>query len=111
MEITNSISGIALTLFGLILTAMVGGIVQIYKVRLEAREARNEASQANIEATKARQNTTNIGNGFAGDVGRKLEFIVKATMENSSAIRELSAAQREHLSWHVDNPPSERVRK
>lgn len=91
----NSISGIALTCFSII----IGGIVTIVVQQLQIRAKQNEAKEAAITAAKsadeAKANTQNVSNGFANRMDRKLDNI--ATNQE-----ELSRAFRDHLEWHLN---------
>lgn len=91
----NSISGYALSLFGLIITGMVTLIIGLYKARTEVKQARDEAS-------KAKENTTNISNGFASGVDRKLTRIIDAVSRLDETQEATNQAVRKHLEWHLE---------
>jgi hypothetical protein len=91
----NSISAIALTFFTALLGLMSIIAKGVFDTRKTTREAKSEAGQANESAQAAQANTTNISNGFAGTVVRKLDTIEGKTDD-------LSKAFREHLEWHIN---------
>lgn len=97
----NSISTVAFAFFTAITTGIAGIVVALVQLKTKATEAQRAALEAKVEAEQAKQNTTSISNGFAGNVGRKLDRITELTLENNRAIRE-------HLSWHLDNTTQER---
>lgn len=90
----NSISAYALTLFSIIIGGVTTAVVGIYKIRSDAKEAKNAA-------LKAQENTTQVSNGFASGVGKKLDRIIDKQIS-------LEDSFREHLSWHLDNQTQER---
>jgi Flp pilus assembly protein protease CpaA len=91
----NSISGIALAFFSI----LIGGVVTIIVAQIQAKAKANEAAENAIEAAenakKAAQNTTNISNGFASGVGAKLDRILLSQEDTAKAIRD-------HLAWHLN---------
>lgn len=91
----NGTSSVALTLFGLIITGIVTLLVQMYKVKTEAREAADKAREASVEATKAKENTVNVSNGFASGVDTRLKVIV-------TTLQGIDEAMRDHLQWHLE---------
>lgn len=105
----NSISAYAFAAFSTIIVAIIGAFVTIIQMKHKTAEATDEARKAKDAALKAQENTNSISNGFAGDVGRKLDSnerkldrIVELTLQNNRAIQG-------HLEWHVDHPPQERI--
>lgn len=75
--------------------AIIADIYQTVKARWEARHARVEAEQANA-------NTTNVSNGFASGVGRKLDRIIDSQRTLNEKQDNLSKAFRDHLEWHLN---------
>lgn len=88
------------------LTAITLGIIGIIGQQISskrtAKDAKIEASKAAANAQKAQENTENLANGFASSVGRKLDRIIRK--QDS-----IETAFRDHLEWHVDNPPQKRI--
>lgn len=97
----NSISGVAFAFFSAITAGVSAIVVAVLQLKSKASEAKSAALEAKAEAEQAKLNTTNISNGFAGDMGRKLDRITELTLENNRTILQ-------HLSWHTNNPPQER---
>lgn len=97
----NSISGTALAFFTATLGAVTTVFIQNLKMKNDAREAAINAGKAQEAAEKARENTTNVSNGFASGVGRKLDYLVTEV----SRIREIQDSTNEkittHLEWHL----------
>lgn len=84
---TNSISGIALTLFAILIAGVGKVIVDLYQVKRKAVDAKKASEEA-------AQNTKNVSNGFASDMGGKLDRII----ESQSS---MEASLRDHLEWHI----------
>lgn len=82
--------------FTAISLGIIGLIAQQLAAKKAANEAKIEASKSAESAATAAANTSNISNGFAGKVDRKLDRIIR---EQDS----LSNAFREHLEWHLNN--------
>lgn len=91
---TNSISGIALTLFAIVIAGIGKAIVDLYQVKHKADEAKDTAA-------KAAANTENISNGFAGSVDKKLDRIIDSQMD-------LRKRLENHLEWHVEQTGKEK---
>lgn len=91
----NGISAIALAFFVALFGAMGTTVVAVFQIKAKASEAKRVALDTKHEAEKARINTDGIANGFASDVGRKLDRIIDETIKNSDAIRK-------HLEHHVE---------
>lgn len=83
-------------------TAISVALLAVIGQQISARKAANEAKIASAKAAEnslaAKENTANISNGFAGSVGNKLDRIISEQIK-------LSDAFRDHLEWHVNNPP------
>lgn len=94
----NGISAIALTFFTALFGAVSATVVGVFQLKAKANEAKDAAILASQEATKAKENTIGVSNGFTRGVDRKLDAIL-----NTQA--DLSKAFRDHLEWHVENPP------
>lgn len=77
---TNSISGIALSLFALLIAGVGKVIVDLYQVKRKAAEA--------VE------NTANVSNGFAGGVDKKLDAIIQSQLDIRNRLEN-------HLEWHI----------
>lgn len=84
------------------IVTLIGALVSLRTLKHKQNEMADEARKAKDAALKAQENTTSISNGFAGDVGRKLDRIVELSLQNNRAIQG-------HLEWHVDHPPQERI--
>jgi Na+/glutamate symporter len=91
----NSISAIALTAFGIIISGVVTIIVALINVKNKAKEAADAAQEA-------RSNTTNISNGFASGVDKKLTRIIDEQIRVRASQDEIHRSLREHLEWHLD---------
>ena len=105
MEITNSISGFALSAFGVIIAGLVTLVASMFKTRVDAKEIKANAEttqtlaqEAANEAKQARQNTANVSNGFADGVGRKLDILIREQIK-------LRDRMETHMEWHINNPP------
>ena len=97
----NGVSSVALTFFIALLSAVSATFLAVYKVRLEAKEAKENAIQANEAAEKARKNTVYVSNGFASSVDGKLDGIIKSQIQIRRAVDEQAASLRKHLEWHL----------
>lgn len=98
MELINPDAGtspVALAFFTALFTAVSYGVVQIYKIRTEAREARDAALGAKVEARQAKVNTRTVGDGFPSRVDRKLDKL-------SEHVVTLETALREHIEYHLE---------
>jgi len=82
--------------FTAITLALIGVYSQQIAARREAKATKQEAAQANENETIAKENTTNISNGFVDRVDFKLDDIRKAQSETNNALRK-------HLEWHLEN--------
>lgn len=102
----NSISGIALTLFLAIISGIVTIIITNQQLKVKAKEAAKAANDAKDEAVKAKENTVNVSNGFAGGVGKKLDYIIAEITRQRIAQDTTNAALREHLEWHLNKETS-----
>ena len=107
-ELINAEGGIAPVTLGL-LTTIIGvvGIIakgvfdaraKVEEVRKQAQKATESADKATESADKAFANTAPISNGFADSVLRKLDRI-------DGRMEALDSSVRQHLEWHVNNPP------
>lgn len=91
----NSISGIALACFAIVISGIVTVVVQQLQIRAKQNEAKEAAFAAAKSADEAKANTQNVSNGFANRMDRKLD-----TIANNQ--EELSTALRDHLEWHLN---------
>ncbi len=95
----NGISGVALAFF----STLIGGIVTIIVTQIQAKAKANEAAikadEAAENAKTAAKNTTNISNGFASGVGKKLDRIIESQEDTAKALRD-------HLEWHLNKETS-----
>jgi hypothetical protein len=85
--------------FTAITLAILGIIGQQVSAKRAANEAKIEAAKAAKNSRQASENTANLSNGFAGNVDSKLNRILGKQDD-------MERAFREHLEWHLDNPPS-----
>jgi hypothetical protein len=76
------------TMLGLIISGITAVIVQ----QIQSKRAALEAKDA---AQKAKENTTNVSNGFVGRMDRKLDGI-------ANDVTDIHKALREHLEWHLN---------
>ena len=85
------------------LIALTTGVLAIIGQQISSRRAANEAkieaAKAAANSLQAKENTTNISNGFVGRMDRKLDSI-------GTQITNLDTAFREHLEWHLDKETS-----
>lgn len=93
----NGISAFALAFFTALFGAVGAVFVQNRQTKAKLSEAQDVALETKAQAEKATRNTESTANGFAGNVGRKLDRIIEK-QDN------LSAAFQNHLEWHVDHP-------
>lgn len=88
LDISNTVSGPVIIGICAIIAAIGKVIVDLYQIKHKADDAKTASEEA-VE------NTKNISNGFARDVGGKLDHIID---QQSS----LETALRDHLQWHVE---------
>jgi hypothetical protein len=91
---TGSISAIALTAFAIIIAGLGKVVVDLYQVKHKADDAK-DASE------KAVENTANISNGFAHNMGSKLDRILEQQSEMGTSLRD-------HLEWHLNQVGKEK---
>lgn len=91
----NGTSSVALGFFSLIIGGLVTVLVQVVKSKYAAREAAEKADEAKHVAEQAKANTTNISNGFAGGVDKRLDYIV-------STLSRVDESITKHLEWHLE---------
>lgn len=91
----NGTSSVAFAFFTALLGAVTTIIGLLLKTKSEAREAAQKADEARVEATKAKENTVNVSNGFASGVDKRLEVIV-------TTLQGIDEAMRDHLQWHLE---------
>lgn len=84
--------------FSVITAGVLTIIGQQLKARYDAKLARIAASAAAQNSEQAAKNTEGVSNGFVGRMDTKLNGI-------SEQIRELDKDFRDHLEWHINNPP------
>jgi hypothetical protein len=87
--------------FTAILTLCAGIITLQIRNRHELKMAKVSAENAEAAARKAESNTANVSNGFASRMDRKLDDVIKNQ-------NELAKDFREHLEWHLNNPPQKK---
>lgn len=89
-------------------TAITTGILVIIgqqlKARYDAKLAKIAAEAAAANAQRAVDQTANVSNGFVDRMDRKLDKI-------GTVLARLDEDFRDHLEWHVNNPPQEREKK
>lgn len=90
----NGTSSVAFAFFTALLATTSATILGIFKVRQDAKEAKNAAKEAQA-------NTRNVSNGFASSVGGKLDTLVKGQTQIREAVDDQADALRKHLEWHV----------
>lgn len=102
-------SGPAWAFFSAISLALIGVLAQQLKSRSDLKQLKasserveNEAVQARESADKAQENTTNVSNGFANRVDRKLDGIIVALQATNESLRKQEEAHRAHLEWHLE---------
>lgn len=95
----NSISAIALSCFGILITGVVTVLVTLIQVKNKAKDAADAAQEAQA-------NTVNVSNGFAGGVDKKLTYIIDEQVRQRKAQDETNSALREHLEWHINKETS-----
>jgi hypothetical protein len=86
-DISNTVSSPVL----IALLALIGGVG---KIIVDLYQAKHKVAEAKEAADQAVQNTANVSNGFARDVGRKLDRII----EKQSS---MEATLRDHLEYHL----------
>lgn len=89
--------------FSVITAGVLTIIGQQVKARYDAKLARIAAERAVINTEQAVANTANVSNGFVGRVDRKLDRI-------SEQVADIDKDFRDHLEWHVSNPPQTKER-
>src|SRR5215471_18048356 len=94
-------------------TAITIGIIGLIAQQLKARsdlkairaqtgDAKYEASKAHQSAVTAAKNTTNVGNGFAGRMDRKLDEIAGGQEALFSLVTAVDQRLSQHLQWHLE---------
>lgn len=80
--------------FTAISLALIGIFSQQIAAKRAAKEAQIKAAEAAKDSRLAQENTSNISNGFAGNVDAKLNRIIDKQDETHAALRK-------HLEWHL----------
>jgi hypothetical protein len=75
------------TLLGIIVLACAGILREQIKAKAATREAATKAAIAARDASQAKANTSSLGNGFSGDVLRRLDHL-QVSLDN-------------HLEYHL----------
>lgn len=87
-------TGISLAVLG-ILAQQLKAHSDLRQLKIEAGEAKSEASKAAKSAKTVIENTTPVSNGFAGKVVAQLDRIIEEQDRQGDAIRK-------HLEWHLE---------
>jgi hypothetical protein len=85
-------------------TGILAIIGQQLKARYDAKLAKLAAEAAAKNARQAAENTANVSNGFVDRVDRKLDKI-------GTVLASFDEDFRNHLEWHINNPPQKKEEK
>ncbi len=95
--------------FTTITLALIGLLAQQLKSRADLKQLKatserveDEAIKAHESAAQAQTNTTNVSNGFATRMDRKLDRITDTVEGTNNALRQTEKALRDHLEWHLE---------
>lgn len=94
LDISNTVSSP-------VLIALLALIAGVGKVLVDLYQVKHKADDAKDVAAQAVQNTTNVSNGFAGGVDKKLDAIIESQMDIRKRLEN-------HLEWHVTQTGKEK---
>lgn len=101
IELTNTVSGVVLSVLLILVGGLAWTIVGIYRARSEFRVVGNKSDKAATKAEEAAENTRNVSNGFAGSVNRKLDTVLEQSAQHGDALDQVQRQLTEHLQWHL----------
>lgn len=101
VEISNTASGPVIIGILAIIGACGKILIELYRIKHKAENVQTTADDAKAASEKAVQNTANVSNGFARDVGGKLDRIIESQMD-------LGKRLENHLQWHLEQTGKEK---